>query len=59
MLSRLPKRLAVNDVVDAAAKTFEVRNPATGRLIADVPDMGAEDTRRAIKEASQVFVCRT
>src|SRR4051812_48917168 len=31
--------------------TFAVRNPATGELIAEVPDMGATETKRAIEAA--------
>ncbi len=30
---------------------FEVRNPSTGEVITSVPDMGVEDTRRAIDAA--------
>ena len=33
----------------------EVRNPATGRLLGTVPDMGVADTRRAIDAARDVF----
>ena len=35
----------------AGGKTIEVRNPATGALLGTVPDMGAEETRRAIAVA--------
>jgi len=35
------------------AKTFDVSDPATGRVIASVPAMGAAETRRAI-EAAQI-----
>jgi succinate-semialdehyde dehydrogenase/glutarate-semialdehyde dehydrogenase len=31
--------------------TFEIRNPATGELIATVPEMTADDARRAIEDA--------
>ncbi len=37
------------------AKTFPVHNPATGELLAQVPDMGAAETRRAIEAAKQVW----
>lgn len=38
--------------VDAGSgKTFEVSNPATGELIATVPDMSREDVRKAIEAA--------
>ncbi|MBB2674186.1 UNVERIFIED_ORG: succinate-semialdehyde dehydrogenase/glutarate-semialdehyde dehydrogenase [Rhizobium esperanzae] len=35
-----------------AAKTFDVLNPATGELLASLPDMGAAETRAAIDAAS-------
>jgi len=35
----------------ASGKTFEARNPATGRLIGTLPMGGREDTRRAIAAA--------
>ncbi|NTB94956.1 NAD-dependent succinate-semialdehyde dehydrogenase [Agrobacterium tumefaciens] len=34
-----------------ATKTFDVLNPATGEVIASLPDMGAADTRAAIDAA--------
>ncbi|MFT4113015.1 NAD-dependent succinate-semialdehyde dehydrogenase [Silvibacterium sp.] len=34
---------------------FEVRNPATGALLAHVPQMGATETRRAIDAADHVW----
>jgi len=34
-----------------ATKTFDVLNPATGELLASLPDMGATDTRTAIDAA--------
>lgn len=34
-----------------SAKTFDVVNPATGETLASVPDMGAEETARAIEAA--------
>ncbi len=34
-----------------SGKTFEVTNPATGAVIATLPDMGAEETRQAINVA--------
>jgi succinate-semialdehyde dehydrogenase / glutarate-semialdehyde dehydrogenase len=36
-------------------KTFPVVNPATGAKLADVPDMGAAEARRAIDAASAAF----
>ena len=39
--------------VDAdSGKRFEVDNPATGNIIADVPDCGADETKRAIAAAA-------
>jgi succinate-semialdehyde dehydrogenase/glutarate-semialdehyde dehydrogenase len=35
----------------ASGKTFQVNNPATGELIATVPDMSREDVRQAIDAA--------
>ena len=35
----------------ASNETFEVTNPSTGDVLARLPDMGAEDARRAIKVA--------
>jgi succinate-semialdehyde dehydrogenase/glutarate-semialdehyde dehydrogenase len=37
------------------AKTFPVNNPATGELLAHVPNMGAAETRRAIGAAKQAW----
>jgi len=36
-------------------KTFPVTNPATGELLAHVPDMGATETRRAIDAAKRAW----
>ena len=50
----LGRTLAYIDGAWAAAdsgKTFAVTNPATGAHLADVPDMGADETRRAIAAA--------
>src|SRR3990170_1581185 len=38
-----------------SGETFEVRNPATGDLVALVPDGNAYDTNRAIDAASKAF----
>ncbi len=35
--------------------SFEVRNPATGRVLATVPEMGAAETRRAIEAANAAW----
>ncbi len=39
----------------AAGATCAVRNPATGDVIASVPDLGATETREAIDAASRAF----
>ena len=36
-------------------KTFSIKNPATGEVIAEVPDMGKTDTEKAIKAAHQAL----
>ncbi len=42
--------------VDAeGGETFDVKNPATGKVIATLPDMGAAETRAAIKAAEAAF----
>ncbi|MGH7214519.1 MAG: NAD-dependent succinate-semialdehyde dehydrogenase [Tepidisphaeraceae bacterium] len=38
-----------------AGKTFPVINPATGETLADVPDMGADETRAAIDAAAEAM----
>ncbi len=39
----------------STGKTIDVTNPATGKVIGTVPDMSAEDTRRAIEAADTAF----
>jgi succinate-semialdehyde dehydrogenase/glutarate-semialdehyde dehydrogenase len=39
----------------SAEKTFPVTNPATGAVLANVPDLGAADARRAIEAASAAW----
>ena len=34
-------------------KTFEVKNPVDGKVLASVPDMGAVDTNMAIDAATK------
>ena len=42
--------------VDAdSGATFAVRNPATGEVVAEVPRMGAAETRRAIEAAQRAL----
>ena len=38
-----------------SGKTVEVTNPATGEVIGTVPNMGADETRRAIEAADAAF----
>jgi succinate-semialdehyde dehydrogenase / glutarate-semialdehyde dehydrogenase len=38
-----------------SGKTFPIVNPSTGATLADVPDMGAAETRRAIDAASSAL----
>jgi succinate-semialdehyde dehydrogenase/glutarate-semialdehyde dehydrogenase len=38
-----------------SGKTFEVRNPATGQLVGEVPAMGSAETRRAIEAANRAY----
>ena len=42
-------------VSTASAETLAVKNPATGALIATVPDCGAEEARAAVSAASAAF----
>jgi len=47
-----PKSYVNGQWIDAdSGKTFEVTNPSTGEKIADVADLGVEETRRAIDAA--------
>jgi succinate-semialdehyde dehydrogenase/glutarate-semialdehyde dehydrogenase len=47
----------INGLLRAAdsGATFEVRNPATGEVIANVADMGGAETRRAIEVANAAW----
>jgi len=50
--------VAAVDWIEAPAggtATFEVTDPATGEVLADVPRMGAEETRRAISAAADAY----
>ena len=49
--SLLETRAYVNGVWVDGEKTFDVENPATGEVIARVPDLSAEDVRKAIDAA--------
>jgi aldehyde dehydrogenase (NAD+) len=52
-----PKRLLIDGkLVDAVSgKTFETRNPATGELLAEVAEGGAEDIDLAVRAARKAF----
>ncbi|HEX6157183.1 MAG TPA: NAD-dependent succinate-semialdehyde dehydrogenase, partial [Burkholderiales bacterium] len=54
-----PKLFRTQSYIDGAwidgRKTFAVRNPATGAQLAAVPDLGAEETRRAIDAADRAW----
>ena len=54
-----PKLFRTQSYIDGAwidgRKTFAVRNPATGAQLAAVPDLGAEETRRAIDAAERAW----
>jgi len=50
--SLLESRALVGGEWIGAKKTFAVRNPATGAELAQVPDLGAAETHRAIEAAS-------
>ena len=39
----------------STGKTFDVKNPVDGKVIASVPDMSAGDTKVAIDAASKVL----
>ena len=53
---KAPERFGLIDRVPALGtppdgRTFEVFNPSTGELLAELPDMGVEETRAAIDKA--------
>ncbi len=49
------ERLYINGKWVNADKTFEVRNPATGEILAEVADAGATEARLAIEAAQAAF----
>jgi succinate-semialdehyde dehydrogenase/glutarate-semialdehyde dehydrogenase len=52
----LDKGYVGGEWIDAdEGETFEVRNPATGELLAQVPRMGVGETRRAVAAAAEAF----
>ncbi len=55
-LSRHPRMLIDGKLVNAASgKTFHVYDPATGKVIVDVPEGDKEDIDRAVKAARRAF----
>jgi succinate-semialdehyde dehydrogenase/glutarate-semialdehyde dehydrogenase len=61
MTAREPRPYRQQAFIDGAfvgadsGATFAVRDPATGAVLAQVPDMGAAETRRAIAAASRAL----
>jgi succinate-semialdehyde dehydrogenase/glutarate-semialdehyde dehydrogenase len=47
--------LSLLDLASGSGETFPVDNPATGETIAEVPRMGAAETRRAIAQAEEAL----
>jgi phenylacetaldehyde dehydrogenase len=59
-VSRPRKMLIGGDWVDSASgKTFDVYNPATGEVLAQVAEGSSEDIDRAVKTARSVFDAQT
>jgi len=50
-----PREAFVGGEWRPAARTFPVRNPATGETLAEVADCGAEEARRALEAAVEAF----
>ncbi len=55
VLSKFPTSALIDGKWVTSPKTFAVLNPATGETIANVPDLGAEETRQAIDAAERAF----
>ncbi|MDR7517998.1 MAG: aldehyde dehydrogenase family protein [Armatimonadota bacterium] len=52
---RMLMRIGGEEVAAASGETFEVVNPATGEVVADVPKGGPEDVDRAARAAQTAF----
>ncbi|MDR7522866.1 MAG: aldehyde dehydrogenase family protein [Armatimonadota bacterium] len=52
---RMLMRIGGEEVAAASGETFEVVNPATGEVVADVPKGGPEDVDRAARAARAAF----
>jgi succinate-semialdehyde dehydrogenase / glutarate-semialdehyde dehydrogenase len=50
-----PRQAFVAGEWRSAARTFPVRNPATGETLADIADCGADEGRRALESAVEAF----
>ena len=50
-----PRQAFVAGEWRSAARTFPVRNPATGETLAEIADCGAEEGRRALESAVEAF----
>ena len=50
-----PRQAFVAGEWRGAARTFPVRNPATGETLAEVADCGADEARQALEAAVEVF----
>ncbi len=55
VLSKYPAAALIDGKWVTSVNTFAVLNPATGETIANVPDLGAEETRHAIDAAERAF----
>ncbi len=55
VLSKYPAAALIDGKWITSTKTFPVLNPATGETIANVPDLGALETRQAIDAAERAF----
>ncbi|HEY8151074.1 MAG TPA: aldehyde dehydrogenase family protein, partial [Vicinamibacteria bacterium] len=50
-----PRQAFVAGEWRSAARTFPVRNPATGETLAEIADCGADEARRALESAVEAF----
>jgi succinate-semialdehyde dehydrogenase/glutarate-semialdehyde dehydrogenase len=50
-----PREAFVGGEWRKAARTFPVRNPATGETLAEIADCGADEARRALESAVEAF----
>ncbi len=55
VLSKFPTSALIDGNWVTSPRTFPVLNPATGETIANVPDLGADETRQAIDAAERAF----